>query len=220
MITREQAREYRAKIETAAESLDDETALTVAELYPSLTGSGALIKAGSRYNVGGKLLRAAARLAVKTDTPELAKGLFPRVLRASAENIHLRHHDVLQNGKMPEQIERLEHHAYPAAKGGKIGVRRADILPFEKNLTGRGRFKAVNAPDESRFACTGGADNADNLAFFHTEAHRTQRRHISELLSEPFYFQKAHCSAPPFINRSSARLPASMAADMSHVRKK
>ena len=74
MITREQAREYRAKIVTAAESLDDETALTVAELYPSLTGSGALIKAGSRYNVGGKLMRAAVDL---WDRPENAPSAAP-----------------------------------------------------------------------------------------------------------------------------------------------
>lgn len=74
MITREQARAYRAKIVAAAESLDDETALTVAELYPSLTGSGALIKAGSRYNVGGKLMRAAVDL---WDRPENAPSAAP-----------------------------------------------------------------------------------------------------------------------------------------------
>ena len=74
MITREQARAYRAKIVTAAESLDDETALTVAELYPSLTGSGALIKAGSRYNIGGKLMRAAVDL---WDRPENAPSAAP-----------------------------------------------------------------------------------------------------------------------------------------------
>lgn len=74
MITREQARAYRAKIVTAAESLDDETALTLPELYPSLTGSGELIKAGSRINVGGKLVRAAVDL---WDRPENAPSAAP-----------------------------------------------------------------------------------------------------------------------------------------------
>lgn len=67
MISVERAKALRATIETAAAGLDDKTASTAAELYPSLTASGGLVPAGTRINWKGKLKRAAADL---WDTPE------------------------------------------------------------------------------------------------------------------------------------------------------
>ena len=48
MMTVERARELRALIEQAAESLDDRAASSGAELFPRLKGDGSLVPAGTR----------------------------------------------------------------------------------------------------------------------------------------------------------------------------
>ena len=51
MITVQRARELRAMIEKAAGAgLDDKDGSTAVELYPALTGGGALVKSGPRIN--------------------------------------------------------------------------------------------------------------------------------------------------------------------------
>lgn len=63
MITVQRARELRAMIEKAAGAgLDDKDGSTAVELYPALTGGGALVKSGTRINWKGALKRAAVDL--------------------------------------------------------------------------------------------------------------------------------------------------------------
>lgn len=52
----------RAAIETAVPSLDDKTASTAPELFPSLKADSTLVKAGTRINWHGALKRAAVDL--------------------------------------------------------------------------------------------------------------------------------------------------------------
>lgn len=62
MTILEKARALRPIIEQAAQSLDDKTASTAAELFPKRKQNGELIKAGTRINENGKVLRAAVDL--------------------------------------------------------------------------------------------------------------------------------------------------------------
>lgn len=50
--------QLRSAIETAAQSLDDNTAAEVVSLFPTLKGDGSLIKAGTRVQWCGKVVRA------------------------------------------------------------------------------------------------------------------------------------------------------------------
>ena len=58
----EQARNNRRAILSALPALDDQTASTATSLFPSLSGKGALICAGTRINWYGILKRAAVDL--------------------------------------------------------------------------------------------------------------------------------------------------------------
>lgn len=81
MITTEKARELRKIIETAAVSLDDKTASSGVELFPALTGGGALVAAGTRINWKGKLKRAAVDLwDTPENTPDAAPSLWEDIL--------------------------------------------------------------------------------------------------------------------------------------------
>lgn len=82
MITVQRARELRAMIEKAAGAgLDDKDGSTAVELYPVLTGGGALVKSGTRINWKGALKRAAVDLwDTAENTPEAAPSLWEDVL--------------------------------------------------------------------------------------------------------------------------------------------
>lgn len=58
----ERAKELRPIIEQAAQSLDDKTASTSAELFPRLKQDGCLVPAGTRIDWHGKLKRAVVDL--------------------------------------------------------------------------------------------------------------------------------------------------------------
>jgi hypothetical protein len=62
MTILEQARKYRAIIESAMSLTDDKLASEAPDLFPSLAESGALIKAGTRINWNGTIKRAAVDL--------------------------------------------------------------------------------------------------------------------------------------------------------------
>lgn len=77
MITIERAKELRAIIEAATAELDDKTASGVAELFPTLSGDGSLVKAGTRINWKGALKRAAVDLwDTAENTPDAAPTLW------------------------------------------------------------------------------------------------------------------------------------------------
>jgi len=73
-MTRQDAISLRKAMEQAAPSLDDAAASTAVEMFPRLKGDGSLIKAGTRFNVGGVVKRAAVDL---WDTPENAPEKAP-----------------------------------------------------------------------------------------------------------------------------------------------
>ena len=78
MITVQRARELRAMIEKAAGAgLDNKDGSTAVELFPTLTGGGALVKSGTRINWKGALKRATVDLwDTAENTPEAAPNLW------------------------------------------------------------------------------------------------------------------------------------------------
>lgn len=73
----EKARAYRRAIIAAVPSLDDRTASTSPELFPTLIYDGALIKAGKRINWRGTLKRASVDLwDTVEDDPDHAPALW------------------------------------------------------------------------------------------------------------------------------------------------
>lgn len=75
-----EAIQLRSAIETAAQSLDDNTAAEVVSLFPTLKGDGSLIKAGTRIQWGGKVIRAKVDLWDREDhSPENAPTLWDGV---------------------------------------------------------------------------------------------------------------------------------------------
>ncbi len=72
-----EAVQLRSAIETAAQSLDDNTAAEVVSLFPTLKGDGGLIKAGTRIQWNGKVIRAKVDLWDRADHgPENAPALW------------------------------------------------------------------------------------------------------------------------------------------------
>ena len=57
-VTHAQAVNVRNAIETAVQSLDDDVSADVVSLFPSLKQDGSLIRAGTRINWHGKIIRA------------------------------------------------------------------------------------------------------------------------------------------------------------------
>lgn len=71
------ARKLRPLIEQASATLDDQTASTGVELFPTLRCDGSLVKVGTRINWHGKLKRAAVDLwATEENTPDNAPTLW------------------------------------------------------------------------------------------------------------------------------------------------
>lgn len=72
-----EAVQLRSAIETAAQSLDDNTAAEVVSLFPTLKGDGSLIKAGTRIQWNGKVIKAMVDLWDREDhNPENAPTLW------------------------------------------------------------------------------------------------------------------------------------------------
>jgi hypothetical protein len=61
-VSKDKALRLRAHIETAAEGLDDATASQAPTLFPSLKEDGSLVRAGTRINWKGVVMRAAVDL--------------------------------------------------------------------------------------------------------------------------------------------------------------
>lgn len=86
-MTRTEALRLRRIIESAAQSLDDATALTAVNLYPAWRG-GTDYAADFRVLYGGQLYRClAAHTAQDAWTPEAAPSLWARVLVAEDGSI-------------------------------------------------------------------------------------------------------------------------------------
>ena len=76
-MTITEAKALRAAMTAAAESLTDAQGSTAPDMFPRLTGSGALISAGTRINWQGVLKRAAADLwDTAENTPDAAPELW------------------------------------------------------------------------------------------------------------------------------------------------
>lgn len=76
----EEAQALRAEASAAPEALTDNAALLATNIFPTLKGNGALVKAGIRINYNGKLYRAKADLWDYTEyNPEAASALWELV---------------------------------------------------------------------------------------------------------------------------------------------
>ena len=80
MSVTERAKILRLIIEEAMETRDYKTASKAPELYPKMSFSGKLIKAGTRINHGGKIIKAAADLWDREEnSPENAPNLWAKI---------------------------------------------------------------------------------------------------------------------------------------------
>lgn len=97
MTIQEQARKYRAIIESAMALTDDKTASQAADLFPSLKEDSSLVRAGTRINWNGTVKKAAVDLwDTAANNPDNAPNLWadlmykdgyriiPEVISASA----------------------------------------------------------------------------------------------------------------------------------------
>lgn len=76
----EAAKALRQTMDAAGKLLTDQQASTVAALYPTLRGDGALVKEGTRIRWGGRLLRAAADLWDSAENaPDAAPELWEEI---------------------------------------------------------------------------------------------------------------------------------------------
>lgn len=79
-MTKAEAEKYRSIIEEAVVSLDDKRASEGVTFYPTLKADNTLIKAGTRINFGGELLKAAVDLwDIEENTPENAPTLWEEI---------------------------------------------------------------------------------------------------------------------------------------------
>lgn len=77
MTILEQARKYRAIIESAMALTDDKVASEAPDLFPTLTENGSLVTAGTRINWNGILKRASVDLwDTESNNPENAPSLW------------------------------------------------------------------------------------------------------------------------------------------------
>ncbi len=77
MTILEQARKYRAIIESAMALTDDKVASEAPDLFPALTEDGSLVSAGTRINWNGTLKRAAVDLwDTESNNPDNAPSLW------------------------------------------------------------------------------------------------------------------------------------------------
>ena len=76
-VTHAQAVSVRSAIETAVQSLDDAAASSVVSLFPALKQDGSLIKAGTKINWKGKIVKAMVDLWDRTEhNPDNAPSLW------------------------------------------------------------------------------------------------------------------------------------------------
>lgn len=76
----EKARELRGLIETAVQSLDDKSASKAPTLYPRLKQDGSLVKAGTRINWNGSVMKAAVDLwDTEQNNPDHAPALWAKI---------------------------------------------------------------------------------------------------------------------------------------------
>ncbi len=79
-MTRAEALKYRAAIETAVQSLDDETAAEVPTLFPAWA-EGAAYESGTKVQYGGTVYTVLQAHTSQNDwTPDAAPSLFAEVL--------------------------------------------------------------------------------------------------------------------------------------------
>ena len=76
----EKARELRGLIETAVQSLDDKSASKAPTLFPRLKQDGSLVKAGTRINWNGAVMKAAVDLwDTEQNNPDNAQKLWAKI---------------------------------------------------------------------------------------------------------------------------------------------
>ena len=95
--------------------------------------------------------------------------------------------DVLADGQMREQRQRLEHHAEVALVRGRIG----EVLAVEPDAAGGRRLEARRSAQQRGLAAARRPEQADELAVRELEIDIDQRRELAERLA-----RHARCARP------------------------
>ena len=102
------ARELRAVIERAAQSLDDETSANTPEIFPAFDPDGHAYKTGDKISYGGKTYKVLQDHTSQPDwTPDVAPSLFaeiinqgiPEWVQPGSTNPYMKGDKVKHNGK-------------------------------------------------------------------------------------------------------------------------
>ena len=102
------ARELRAVIERAAQSLDDETSADTPEIFPAFDPDGHAYKTGDKISYGGKTYKVLQDHTSQPDwTPDVAVSLFaeiinqgiPEWVQPGSTNPYMKGDKVKHNGK-------------------------------------------------------------------------------------------------------------------------
>ena len=169
----------------------------VAEQHLRIGGQGAgdghalLLAAGELRGIGVRLVRQAHDLQQLLHAPV---GLLPRHMGQLQRIAH-----VLRHGGLHQQVELLKDHAHALAQLPQLPrVHVEDVLPVHQNPPGCGRLQPVHAADQRGLARAAQADDAEDLALLHVQAHVAHRVHFpalgDECLGHIFQFQHRHTS--------------------------
>ena len=124
----------------------------------------------------GELRRISVRTVGQTDQFEQLLGAFSSRILFQARDLQ-READVFQDGALLQQVEPLKDHAdrLPCAQQLLAG-QDGQILPVEQHLAGGRALEQVDTPHQRALACTGKADDAENLAVLNRQVDVAQRR--------------------------------------------
>ncbi|MPN60330.1 hypothetical protein SDC9_208058 [bioreactor metagenome] len=68
-----------------------------------------------------------------------------------------------------------------------VHLARENVLPMEADLTARGGFQQVDAPQQRAFTAAGSADNAGDISRVYVEIHILKHKVVSKALAQVPY---------------------------------
>ena len=95
---------------------------------------------------------------------------------------------ILKHRHVLEQVEMLEHHAFPFPYVGDFHARFQDVLPIEVDGSLVRPFQQVQAPKQGGFAGAGRPDDGHHLPFSDVQVDVFQHFQIAEMFGQMFYF--------------------------------
>ena len=134
-------------------------------------GDALLLTAGQLHRVGVGLIRQAHDL-------QQLHGPLPGILLGNAHQLQ-GEADVIQGGALLQQVEALEDHGdLPPLLPQGLVLQVPQILAVEQNFAIGGPFQQVDAAHQGALACTGQADDTENLPGLDCQRDIVQCRHL------------------------------------------